>query len=58
MPFGSWTYSALPPSDVAAGDVLGKAVFDAAAATPGFDSDLIAARAELAVVRATGVKMD
>lgn len=43
------------PSDVAAGSVLGKAVFDAAAATPDFDADLIAARAELAAVRATGL---
>lgn len=43
------------PSDVAAGEVLGKAVFDAAAATPGFDADLAAARVELAAVRATGL---
>lgn len=43
------------PSDVAAGEVLGKAVFDAAAATPGFDADLAAARAELAAVRSTGL---
>jgi acid phosphatase (class A) len=43
------------PSDVAAGEVLGKAVFDAAAATPGFDADLAAARAELAAVRAAGL---
>lgn len=43
------------PSDVAAGEVLGKAVFDAAAATPAFDADLAAARAELAAVRATGL---
>ncbi|MFK0298077.1 phosphatase PAP2 family protein [Brevundimonas sp. NPDC090276] len=43
------------PSDVAAGEVLGKAVFDAAAATPGFDADLTAARAELTAVRATGL---
>lgn len=43
------------PSDVAAGEILGKTVFDAAAATPGFDADLAAARAELAAVRATGL---
>lgn len=43
------------PSDVAAGEVLGKTVFDAAAATPGFDADLAAARAELAAPRATGL---
>lgn len=43
------------PSDVAAGEVLGKAVFNAAAATPGFDADLAAARVELAAVRATGL---
>ncbi len=41
------------PSDVVAGEVLGKAVFDAAAATPGFDADLAAARAELTATRAT-----
>nr|WP_314432135.1 phosphatase PAP2 family protein [uncultured Brevundimonas sp.] len=43
------------PSDVAAGEVLGKAVFDAAAEVPGFDADLAAARVELAAVRATGL---
>lgn len=43
------------PSDVAAGEGLGKAVFEAAAATPGFDGDLAAARAELAAVRAAGL---
>ena len=43
------------PSDVAAGEVLGKAVFDAAAATPGFEVDLAAARAELAAARAAGL---
>lgn len=43
------------PSDVAAGEVLGKTVFDAAAATPGFNADLVAARAELAAARATGL---
>lgn len=43
------------PSDVAAGEVLGKAVFEAAAAMPVFDADLAAARSELAAVRATGL---
>ena len=43
------------PSDVAAGEVLGKAVFDAAAGTPGFDADLTAARTELAAARAAGL---
>ena len=43
------------PSDVAAGEVLGKAVFETASATPGFDADLAAARAELAAARATGL---
>ena len=43
------------PSDVAAGEDLGKAVFEAAVATPGFDADLAAARSELAAVRATGL---
>ncbi|WP_313002545.1 phosphatase PAP2 family protein [Brevundimonas sp.] len=43
------------PSDVAAGEVLGKAVFDAAAATPDFDADLAAARIELAAARSTGL---
>ncbi|WEK57393.1 MAG: phosphatase PAP2 family protein [Candidatus Brevundimonas phytovorans] len=43
------------PSDVAAGEVLGKAVFEAASATPGFDADLAAARAELTAARATGL---
>lgn len=43
------------PSDVAAGEVLGKAVFKAAAATPLFDADLAAARTELAAARATGL---
>lgn len=43
------------PSDVAAGETLGKAVFDAAAKRPSFDADLMAARAELAAVRATGL---
>jgi len=43
------------PSDVAAGEDLGKAVFEAAVATPGFDADLTAARPELATARATGL---
>ena len=43
------------PSDVAAGEILGKAVFEAAVATPGFDADLAAARLELAAARATGL---
>lgn len=43
------------PSDVAAGEGLGKAVFDAASSAPGFDADLAAARVELAAVRATGL---
>lgn len=43
------------PSDVAAGEILGKAVFEAASATPGFDADLAAARPELAAARATGL---
>lgn len=43
------------PSDVAAGEVLGRAVFDAAAAMPGFGADLAAARTELAAARATGL---
>ncbi|WP_392354440.1 hypothetical protein V8F63_02795 [Brevundimonas sp. LF-1] len=44
------------PRDVAAGDELGRAVFQAAAAQPAFQADLIAARAELAAVRATGAR--
>ena len=43
------------PSDVAAGEVLGKAVFDTAAAMPGFNDDLAAARADLAAARAAGL---
>jgi acid phosphatase (class A) len=42
------------PSDVAAGEALGKAVFGAAAASPNFAADLTAARIELDAVRATG----
>lgn len=43
------------PSDVAAGEVLGHAVFVAAAVRPDFAADLTAARAELAAVRAAGI---
>ncbi|MGH7028598.1 phosphatase PAP2 family protein [Brevundimonas sp.] len=43
------------PSDVAAGETLGKAVYEAASAAPGFDLDLAAARAELAAARAAGL---
>lgn len=42
------------PSDVAAGEVLGRAVFAAAADRPEFPADMAAARAELAAVRAAG----
>lgn len=44
------------PRDVAAGDALGRAVFQAAAAQPAFQADLIAARTELAAARATGAR--
>ncbi|WGM46134.1 Major phosphate-irrepressible acid phosphatase [Brevundimonas sp. NIBR10] len=43
------------PADAAAGEVLGRAVFAQIAATPAFQADLEAARAELAAVRATGL---
>ncbi|MNE04889.1 Major phosphate-irrepressible acid phosphatase precursor [compost metagenome] len=43
------------PSDVAAGEVLGRAVFAAAQARPEFAADLAAARGELAAARAAGV---
>jgi acid phosphatase (class A) len=43
------------PADVAAGDALGRAVYAQIAATPAFRSDLVAARAELAAVKATGL---
>lgn len=43
------------PSDVAAGELLGRAVFAAAADRPEFAADLAAARVELAAVRASGV---
>ena len=42
------------PSDVAAGEDLGRAVFAAAAAQPAFAADLAAARAEMAALRARG----
>ena len=44
------------PRDVAAGDALGRAVLKAVAAQPAFQADLIAARAELAAVQATGAR--
>ena len=43
------------PADVAAGEALGKAVFAEAAATPAFQTELVALRAELADVRRTGL---
>jgi len=43
------------PSDVEAGDVIGRAVVAEAAATPAFQADLPAARAELAMARASGL---
>ncbi|CAN5196947.1 phosphatase PAP2 family protein [soil metagenome] len=43
------------PADVAAAEPLGRAVFAEAAATPAFRTDLEAAKAELAEVRATGL---
>ena len=42
------------PSDVAAGEDLGRAVFAAAAAQPAFAADLAAARAGMAALRARG----
>lgn len=42
-------------ADVAAGATLGEAVFQDIAVTPAFRADLVAARAELAAVRATGL---
>lgn len=42
------------PSDVAAGEVLGRAVFAAAVDHPDFAADLAAARVDLAAVRAAG----
>ena len=43
------------PSDVAAGEAVGQAVFGEIAATPAFRADVEAARAELAGARATGL---
>ena len=43
------------PADVAAGEVLGRAVFAEIVATPAFQADLEAAQAELAAVRTTGL---
>jgi len=43
------------PADAAAGEAVGRAVFEAVAATPAFRADLAAARAELATVRAGGL---
>ncbi|MBX9616521.1 MAG: phosphatase PAP2 family protein [Caulobacteraceae bacterium] len=43
------------PSDVAAGEQLGLAVFDAIAATPAFAADVPAARQEIAAARARGL---
>lgn len=43
------------PADVAAGESAGEAVFAEAARTPTFQSDLAAARVELATVRAAGL---
>lgn len=43
------------PSDVAAGEAAGRAVFQAASTTPAFAADLEAARTELRTVRATGL---
>lgn len=44
------------PSDVAAGEDLGRAVFAAASARPGFVADLAAARRELDAARARAVR--
>ena len=43
------------PADVAAGEAVGETVFAEAARTPTFQSDLAAARIELATVRTTGL---
>ena len=43
------------PADVAPGEALGRAVAAEAAATPAFQADVVAARAELARVRAAGL---
>jgi acid phosphatase (class A) len=42
------------PSDVAAGEAIGRAVVARIVATPAFADDLPAARAELAQARASG----
>lgn len=44
------------PSDVAAGDALGRAVFQAASARADVQADLAAARAELKALQATGAR--
>jgi acid phosphatase (class A) len=44
------------PSDVAAGEALGAALFDAVQADPDFQADLTAARAEVASARAAGLR--
>lgn len=43
------------PADAAEGEAVGRATFDAIAATPAFQTDLLVARAEIAAVRATGL---
>lgn len=43
------------PSDVAAGEAVGRAVVQAARLDPDFQADVTAARAELAAMRATGL---
>ena len=43
------------PSDVAAGEALGAALFEAVQADPAFQADLAAARAEVAAARAAGL---
>ncbi|WAC60366.1 PA-phosphatase [Brevundimonas sp. SL130] len=42
------------PSDVAAGEALGRAVMAEIAATPAFQAEVVAARAEIEAARATG----
>ncbi|NBB64682.1 PA-phosphatase [Pseudomonas sp. ODNR1LW] len=42
------------PADVAAGEALGRAVADEIVATPAFQAEMTAARAEIAAARATG----
>lgn len=43
------------PADAAEGEAVGRATFDAIAATPAFQADLLVARNEIAAVRATGL---